>query len=52
MGKRIMLMVVGAGLGVGLGVIASSLGTGNIALVIGGVLGAVIPLVWLGEPGR
>ncbi len=52
MGKRIMLMGVGAALGVGLGVIVASLGAGNIALFVGAGLGAVIPLLWLGQPSR
>ena len=51
MGKRIMLTVVGAGLGAIFGVLASSFGAGTAALYIGAALGAVIPLVWLGQPG-
>jgi len=52
MGKRIMVAVVGAGIGSLLGLLASFLGAGNSALVIGAVAGAVIPLLVLGSPGR
>ena len=52
MGKRIMLAVVGAGIGSLLGLLVSFLGAGNPALIIGGVVGAVIPLLVLGPPGR
>ena len=50
MWKRIMVAVVGAGIGslVGLGI--SFLGAGNVALVAGAVVGAVVPLVVLGRP--
>jgi len=52
MGKRIMVAVVGAGIGSLLGLLASFLGAGNSALVIGAAAGAVIPLLVLGSPGR
>ncbi len=52
MGKRIMIAVVGAGLGSLAGLLASFLGAGNAALVVGAVLGAVVPLAVLGAPGR
>jgi len=52
MGKRIMIAVVGAGLGSLAGLVASFLGAGNAALIVGAVLGAIIPLAVLGAPGR
>ena len=52
MAKRIMLAVVGAGIGSLLGLLISFLGAGNPALIWGGVIGAVIPLLVLGPPGR
>ncbi|HUI56945.1 MAG TPA: hypothetical protein VLY04_18345 [Bryobacteraceae bacterium] len=52
MGKRIMVAVVGAGIGSLVGLLLSFLGAGNPALWIGAVAGAVIPLVVLGRPGR
>ncbi|MGB7761265.1 MAG: hypothetical protein WBL61_15640 [Bryobacteraceae bacterium] len=52
MGKRIMIAVVGAGLGSLAGLLASFLGAGNGALIVGAVLGAIIPLAVLGAPGR
>jgi len=52
MGKRILLAVVGAGIGSLAGLLVSFLGAGNIALIGGAVLGAAIPLIWLGSPGR
>jgi hypothetical protein len=52
MGKRIMLAVVGAGIGSLAGLLISFLGAGNTALIAGAIIGAVIPLVFLGRPGR
>ncbi len=52
MGKRIMVAVVGAGMGSLAGLLVSFLGAGNTALIVGAVLGAVVPLVVLGAPGR
>jgi hypothetical protein len=52
MAKRIMLMVVGAGIGSLVGLLVSYLGVGNIALVIGAALGAIVPVLVLGQPGR
>jgi uncharacterized protein YacL len=51
-GKRLMLAVVGAGIGSLVGLMISFLGAGNIALIAGAILGAIIPLVVLGPPGR
>ncbi len=50
--KRLMLAVVGAGIGSLAGLLASFLGAGNPALIVGAVAGAIIPLVVLGPPGR
>jgi hypothetical protein len=52
MGKRIMIAVVGAGIGSLAGLLASFMGAGNIALITGAVIGAAVPLVCLGSPGR
>jgi hypothetical protein len=52
MGKRIMIAVAGAGLGSLAGLVASFLGAGNAALIVGAVLGAILPLAVLGAPGR
>jgi len=52
MGKRIMIAVVSAGLGSLAGLLAAFLGAGNVALIVGAALGAIIPLVVLGAPGR
>ena len=52
MAKRIMLAVVGAGIGSLVGLLVSALGAGNPALIVGGIIGAIIPLVTLGPPGR
>jgi uncharacterized membrane protein YeaQ/YmgE (transglycosylase-associated protein family) len=50
MGKRIMVAVVGAGIGSLVGLMVSFLGAGNWALIVGAVLGAVVPLLVLGQP--
>jgi hypothetical protein len=53
MGKRLMLAVVGAGIGSLLGLLVSFVAGGwNPALVLGAVVGAILPLVFLGSPGR
>ena len=46
-----MVVVVGAGIGSLVGLLVSFLGAGNFALIAGGVIGAVIPLILLGRPG-
>jgi hypothetical protein len=51
MGKRIMLAVVGAGIGSLAGLLVSFLGVGNVALVVGAVVGAILPLLVMGKPG-
>ena len=50
--KRIMIAVVGAGIGSLAGLLVSFLGAGNSALIIGAGVGAVVPLIVLGPPGR
>jgi hypothetical protein len=52
MGKRIMISVVGAGLGSLAGLAAVFLGAGSAAIIIGAVLGAILPQAVLGAPGR
>jgi hypothetical protein len=52
MAKRIMIAVVGAGIGSLAGLLASFLGAGNLALIAGALVGAAVPLIWLGSPGR
>ena len=52
MAKKIMVAVVGAGMGSMLGLLVSYLGAGNLALVVGAVAGAILPLVVLGRPER
>jgi len=52
MGKRIMLVVVGAGIGSLAGLLVSFLGAGNWALIAGAVLGGAIPPLVLGPPSR
>ena len=52
MAKKIMVAVVGAGMGSMLGLLVSYLGGGNLALVVGAVAGAILPLVVLGRPER
>jgi hypothetical protein len=50
--KRLMLAVVGAGIGSLAGLLVSYLGAGNPALIVGAIAGAVIPQLVLGPPGR
>jgi hypothetical protein len=52
MGKRIMLVVVGAGIGSLAGLLVSFLGAGNWALIGGAVVGAILPSMVLGSPGK
>jgi hypothetical protein len=52
MGKRIMLALVGAGIGAFAGLVIDFLGAGSIALVAGGAIGAVVPQFVLGAPGK
>jgi len=50
LGKRIMVTVVGAGIGSLAGLLISFLGGGNAALIACAVVGAVAPLLILGKP--
>jgi len=52
MAKRIMIAVVGAGIGSLAGLLVSFLGAGNAALIGGAVVGAIVPLVTLGPPNK
>jgi hypothetical protein len=52
MGKRIMLFVVGAGIGSLAGLLISFLGVGNWALIGGAIAGGIIPLMVLGPPSQ
>jgi hypothetical protein len=52
MGKRIMLAVVGAGIGAFAGLIVAFLGAGDAALIGGAAEGAIVPQFWLGSPGH
>jgi hypothetical protein len=52
MGKRIMLIAVGAGIGSLAGLLVSFLGAGNWALILGAILGGVIPSLVLGPPSH
>ena len=52
MGKRIMLVVVGAGVGSLAWLLVDFLGAGNWALIGGAVAGGVIPLLVLGPPSQ
>lgn len=47
-----MLAIVGAGIGSLAGLLASFLGAGNPALIAGAVIGAILPLVVMGKPGK
>ena len=49
-GKRIMVSVVGAGIGSLAGLLISFLGVGNGALIAGAAIGAVVPPLVLGKP--
>jgi hypothetical protein len=50
LGKRIMVCVVGAGIGSLAGALLLFLGAGNGALFAGAAIGAVVPLLVLGKP--
>jgi hypothetical protein len=53
MAKRVMLAIVGAGIGSLAGLLVSFVAGGwNPALVLGAVVGAILPLIFLGSPGR
>jgi hypothetical protein len=50
--KRVMVVVVGAGIGSLAGAALRFLGAGDAAVFGGAAVGAVLPLVVLGRPGR
>ena len=52
MAKRIMIAVVGAGVGVLAGLLVDYLGAGTAALWVGAAAGALIPQFVLGPPGH
>jgi hypothetical protein len=52
MAKRIMLGVIGAGMGALVGLLVDFMGAGNPALVICALLGAIVPQFVLGQPGH
>jgi hypothetical protein len=47
-----MAVVIGAGMGALAGLLLSFVGLGNKGLYVGAIVGAVIPLMVLGRPGR
>ena len=52
MAKRLMMAVVGAGIGALAGLLIDYLGAGTAALWAGAAAGALIPQFVLGRPGR
>lgn len=50
--KRLVVMIVGAGMGSLAGLLVDLMGAGNMGLIAGAIVGAVLPLVILGPPGR
>jgi hypothetical protein len=52
MAKRLMLVVVGAGMGSLVGLLLAAAGAGAAGIVICAALGAVVPLLVLGSPGK
>ena len=52
MAKRLMVVIVGAGMGTLVGLLVAAMGVGSPALIGGAVVGGVIPLLVLGSPGR
>jgi hypothetical protein len=52
MAKRVMVMVIGAGMGSLAGLLVAAMGVGSPALIGGAVAGALLPLLVLGSPGR
>ncbi len=47
-----MVAIVGAGIGALAGLLISYLGAGNIALFACAAVGAIVPLLVLGKPGK
>jgi hypothetical protein len=52
MAKRLMVVVIGAGMGSLLGLLATAFGVGTFAVIAGAVVGAILPLLVLGPPGK
>jgi hypothetical protein len=52
MAKRLLVVIVGAGMGSLVGLLVAFLGAGNLGLIIGAAVGGVLPLIILGPPGR
>jgi hypothetical protein len=52
MGKRLMIAVVGAGIGALAGLLIDYLGGGIMSLWICAALGAILPQFLLGPPGK
>jgi hypothetical protein len=52
MAKRIMIAVVGAGIGALAGLLIDFLGAGTAALWAGAAAGALLPQFLLGAPGK
>jgi hypothetical protein len=50
--KRIMVAIIGAGIGSLVGLPIAYLGVGSAALIAGGALGAIVPQFVLGAPGK
>jgi hypothetical protein len=50
--KRLMVVVIGAGIGTLLGLFVAAMGAGTPALVVCAGLGAIVPQFFLGAPGR
>lgn len=47
-----MISIVGAGIGSLAGLIVDLMGAGNPALIVGALLGAILPSLLLGKPGQ
>jgi hypothetical protein len=52
MAKRVMIVVVGAGIGSLVGLLLLFLGLGKLAVFACAVAGGIAPLIFLGPPGK
>jgi hypothetical protein len=50
--KRIILAVVGGAMGAFAGLAIAYFGGGNAAILLGGIIGAIVPQFVLGPPAR
>ncbi len=50
--KRLMVAIIGAGMGSLVGLLADYLGGGNLALILCAIAGAIVPVILLGRPGH